>query len=208
MMRVIVTPAVPGDGALAELKDWLGITTSLDDGALTLLLAAALEVCADFTGLVPLACGLEESLPLPPETRGPPLFDTMRRSVPGPDAFCLGDWPGWQRLDTRPVIGISGVSGVSTIGARVPLDPGAWQMRVDADGACWLRVTDPGMFYRCVVEFTAGLAPGWDTLPAQISHGIIRLAAEQYRNRDGAAGTLPPASVIALWLPWRRVRLT
>jgi hypothetical protein len=45
MTRVIVTPPVLPPAALAELKDWLGITISADDAGLTSLLGAALDVC-------------------------------------------------------------------------------------------------------------------------------------------------------------------
>ena len=54
MTRVIVTPPVLPPAALAELKDWLGITISADDAGLTGLLRAALDICADYIGLTPL----------------------------------------------------------------------------------------------------------------------------------------------------------
>ena len=58
------------------------------------------------------------------------------------------------------------------------------------------------------MTYTAGLAADWDQLPEGLHHGIMRLAAHQYRERDGtAAGPVPPASVAAFWRPWRRLRL-
>ena len=65
MMRVIVSPAALPADALQELKDWLGVASSVNDGELARLLATATDICADFIGLLPLACGCEEMLPLP-----------------------------------------------------------------------------------------------------------------------------------------------
>lgn len=204
MMRVIVTPAVLPPAALAELKDWLGITTTADDAGLSDLLAMALDVCTDFIGLVPLVSTVEETIDL--------------RVLPGPEQWqeCRfpADWrlgPGdhrWHALSTRPVITVEEVDGLAPDGSRVTLDPGVYHVRLTADGSCSVRVTDPGMYRRAVVRFTAGLAVDWPSLPVPLRHGIMRLAAHQYRTRETVgADALPPASVSALWRPWRRVRL-
>ena len=47
MMRVIITPPVLPPEALAELKQWLAINTTQDDGELADLLAMAVDVCTD-----------------------------------------------------------------------------------------------------------------------------------------------------------------
>ncbi|HZU62731.1 MAG TPA: hypothetical protein VFF98_03525 [Novosphingobium sp.] len=212
MMRVIVNPAVLPAEALAELKQWLGITTGQDDAPLAALLAAALDVCADFTGLMPLACGCEEMVPLPADWRHMPRADAWQqrrfpKEWPRHNPFALPA-EGWLALDTRPVLAIAEMALVAADGSRTPLDPALWHERVDAEGAGFVRVDQPGRAMRAVVSFTAGLAPDWDHLPQPLRHGIIRLAAHQHRTResDGAA-PLPPASVAALWRPFRRVRL-
>lgn len=64
MKRTIVTPPVLSPAALAELKQWLGITTAQDDAPLTSLLRAALETCEAFTGSMPIEASCEEVLPL------------------------------------------------------------------------------------------------------------------------------------------------
>lgn len=181
MMRVIVTPAVLPPAALAELKQWLGVTTTLDDEPLGALLRAALEVCADFTGVMPLACTCEEALP------------------------AAG---GWRALATRPVTGLVSVATLAVDGGRVTLGATAFEWTVAADGGGHLRLLDNGGATRVVVQVTAGLAASWDLLPEVLRHGVIRLAAHQYRNRENpAAAPLPPASVAALWRPWRQMRL-
>jgi uncharacterized phiE125 gp8 family phage protein len=181
MQRTIVTPAAPQPSALAELKQWLGITTPADDAPLAALLAAALEACEGFTGLMPLEAGCEEVLPVR---------------------------PGWQRLATRPVQAIGAVHGLPASGGRVALSAEAYAIDLDADGGGRVRVSAPGEATRIVVAFTAGLAPDWDSLPDGLRHGVMRLAAHQHRQRDSdGAAPLPPAAVAALWRPWRRLRL-
>ena len=208
MMREIVTPAALPPTALAELKDWLGITTTFDDAPLSALLATALDVCADFTGQMPLVCQVEEMLPLPTNWRQiPPVGDWQHRSYPA-------DWragpcrPGWHQLVTRPVRSLDGLSGVGADGSRVAFVIGNYEARIDAEGGCCVRVIEPAQFVRAVASLTVGIATDWSHLPVPLRHGIIRLAAHQHRTRETpGADALPPSSVAALWRPWRRVRL-
>ncbi len=73
-----------------------------------------------------------------------------------------------------------------------------------------VRVNNPGSAGRIVVRFPAGLVADWATLPEGLRHGVLRLAAFQYRSREGGTDTAqwPPSAVAALWRPWRRLRLT
>lgn len=181
MNRVILSPATLPGSALAELKQWLGITTARDDATLSTLLAAALETCEGFTGQLPLEAGCEEVLP---------------------------SGPGWRALATRPVLAIATVEAIAADGSRSSLNSGTYEIELDADGTGRVRLPAPATHKRIAVRFTAGLSHEWDALPDSIRHGLIRLAAHQHRQResDGAA-PLPPASVAALWRPWRRLRL-
>ena len=185
-MRAIVGPAVLPAAALAELKAWLGVTTAQDDGQLSGLLDTAVEVCGDYTGTVPLACTCEEVLP------------------------ALADW---QALVTRPVTGLVSVAVLATDGTRSALAAGGWDWSLSAGGTGQVRLragvaSFGGTCGRIVVRVTAGLAAGWDALPEAIRHGLIRLAAHQYRARETVGALpLPPASAAALWRPWRRMRL-
>jgi uncharacterized phiE125 gp8 family phage protein len=175
MRRTIITPAVLPSAALAELKQWLGITVAADDVSLTHLLAAAMETCESFTGRMP-------------------LLQTCREA--------LAAQGGWQMLATRPVVSVLAVERSD----GTALDADAFALELEADGSARVRLfaSEPGM----VVRFTAGLAPSWGELPEALRHGVIRLAAHQHREREGSgAAPIPPASVVALWRPWRRVRL-
>ena len=181
MKRVIITPPVLAPAALAELKDWLAITTPREDAALTQLLRAALETCEAFTGTMPLAAQCEEVLPA---------------------TGC------WQALATRPVGAVTGVEGIPAEGARFPLAAADYAFELTADGGALVRVVRQGSAGRVAVRFTAGMAAGGPDLPEGIRHGVLRLAAHHYRQRDtGAMQAMPPAAVAALWRPWRLMRL-
>lgn len=181
MKRRIVTPATLPPAALAELKQWLGITTAQDDAVLSALLRAALDTCEGFTGAMPLEATCEEVLPASAE---------------------------WQALGTRPVQAITALEGISAEGARFALSAHAYELEIEADGTGRVAVGQSGIAGRVAVRFTAGLAPTWDALPEALRHGVLRLAAHQHRERENTgAAPLPPASVAALWRPWRRMRV-
>jgi uncharacterized phiE125 gp8 family phage protein len=181
MKRAIVAAATLGPAALAELKDWLGITITGEDETLAAQLRAALETCEAFTGSMPLVAECEEVIAVNSE---------------------------WQKLDVRPVLAITTVEAIPNTGERFALEAQAYALDFRADGTAWIRVTDPGIASRIAVRFTAGLADDWNALPDGLRHGIVRLAAHQYRQREaGDKGPVPPAAVAALWRPWRGPRL-
>jgi uncharacterized phiE125 gp8 family phage protein len=180
MQRTIVAPAELPGAALDELKQWLAIRSAGDDAALAALLRAALETCEAFTGTVPLACQCEEVLPASAE---------------------------WQALAARPVTAITGIEAIPAEGARYALLPEAYEIDLAADGTGLVRVARQGNAGRVAVRFAAGFAPAWELLPEGLRHGIVRLAAHHWRERDRATDAGPPAAVAALWRPWRRMRL-
>lgn len=188
MKRSIVEPAVLAGTALDELKQWLAISAPREDPLLTALLRTSLEMCEGFTGIMPLECLCEEVL------------------------VASGEW---QCLATRPVQAITAVDAMPGEGPRYSLPSEAYAIDLDAEGAGMIRLTGritgamtgSARGSRIAVRFTAGLAPDWDGLPESLRHGIIRLAAHNYRERDRDPGKTPPAAVAAVWRPWRRMRL-
>lgn len=181
MKRAIVTPAALAPAALSELKNWLGITIAGDDAQLSALLRAALDLCEDFTGLMPLQQICEDVLPAS---------------------------SAWQALSVRPVLAITGVEGIPAEGSRFALPVAAYAIELDPEGTGRVLIGNPDAAGRVAVRYIAGLAPDWASLPESLRQGILRLAAFQYRQRDDAnASAGPPASVAALWRPWRRMRL-
>lgn len=181
MKRALIVPPALADAALAELKDWLAITTTRDDAMLSALLRAALDMCESFTGTMPLQAECEEVLSITYE---------------------------WQRIATTPVVAITGIEQLAADGTRLALPVDAYLIDITAEGCGRVRLTRQTAATRIVVSFHAGRATNWASLPEGLRHGIVRLAAHQYRERDGdAALSAPPASVAALWQPWRRMRL-
>ncbi len=185
MKRAIITPAVLGPAALGELKDWLAISTSGEDAALTALLRAALETCEDFTGFMPLAALCEEVVPA--------------RTA-------------WQVLATRPVQAVTWVEGIPAEGARFAIPAADYAVDLAADGGALFRLvrsgTSSGEAERVAVRFTAGMVAEWTDLPESLRHGALRLAAHHYRARESeSAQSAPPAAIAALWRPWRRMRV-
>ncbi len=93
----------------------------------------------------------------------------------------------WRALPVMPVRSIVGGGAVSAVD-------------IDANGIGWVRMAATGE-----VRFVAGLAEGWAALPGAVAQGVVLLAAHlvEARGRDVA----PPATVGALWRPWRRMRI-
>ena len=189
MKRAIFEPSVLAGTALDELKQWLAISTPREDVMLTALLRTSLDMCEGFTDATPLVSLCEETL------------------------CASGEW---QKLGVRPIQSITGVDALPLDSPRYALPSEAYAIDLDADGGGMVRLTGritQGMAgsirgSRIAVRFTAGLATDWNSLPESLRHGVIRLAAHHYRERDNNPGMTPPAAVAALWRPWRRVRLS
>jgi len=180
MERIIVQPPEPGAAALAELKHWLGITRPDDDDALVGLLETSLAVCEAFTGRTPLRQVVEEVIPL---------------------------GSGWQELVSRPVRRLTAAALIAADGSRTALAEPAYALELGATGAACVRLLQPMDGRGAALQLEVGIAEDWAGIPAPLKHGIIRLAAHHYRDRDGRASAVPPASVTALWRPWRSLRL-
>ena len=181
MKRVIVTPTALDGAPLAELKRWLSITTGRDDILLVDLLRSSLNAFEAFTGLMPLQHLCTEVLPATALT---------------------------QRAATAPVTMLHEVHEITPTLAKRDLAGDRFTHEIDADGRLFIRLLSPLANPRIELRMTAGLADSWTRLDPALRQGIVRLAAHQYRERDeGANEAKPPASVVALWRPWRAVRL-
>ena len=180
MKRAIIVPAAPAPEALAELKQWLAMASSRDDPALARLIGASLDMFEDFTGRIPLEATFEEVLPA---------------------------GGAWQRLSSRPVTAVLGLEAVGSDGARSPLPGHAAMIELTVDESATVRVLRPVSSGRIAVRFVAGLASGWSELPEGLRHGVVRCAAHLHQAAAGSGEQLP-ASVAALWRPWRRLRLS
>ena len=178
MTRAIVTPPRMDDAPLVDLKDWLSITTRGEDAVLTALLVTAAALCERFTGLVPLPALYEERL-APVRVRA--------------------------SLVTRPVRRIVAIEQVAPDGTRSDASAAA-EVRLRVDGRADIEMRRPVQGY-LAIRFEAGAADGWTTLDASLAHGIVRLAAHNYRTRDRDGGEAVPAAIAALWHPHRVPKL-
>ena len=113
----------------------------------------------------------------------------------------------WQRLTATPVIAITSVTGIPAEGATFTVPVTGYSTEIDSHGEGHFRVTQAGSAGRVEVAYQAGLADSWAELPEALRFGILRLVGHLYANRDAADDNGPPAAVIALLRPWRRVRL-
>lgn len=181
MQRAIVTPAILPGTALDELKQWLAITSTREDTALTQLLRAALDTCEGFTRAVPLETTFEE------------VHDTAS---------------GWKMLGLPPVRSITGVQGIAADGSRFAIPAGQYLIDITCDSVGRISLIDAAGAVKIAVTYTAGIAATWDSLPAALRHGLIRLAAFHFRAREvDVVSAMPPAAISALWHPFRRMRL-
>jgi uncharacterized phiE125 gp8 family phage protein len=164
---------------LADLKAYLRIATDEEDNVLADMIRAAGDVAERFTGQMLIGRGVTQVL----------------------DAA-----PDWRPLAMRPVTAITALAGIPASGAPFALPVDAYALDIDGDGTGWVRVGDAGAARRIQVSYQAGLAADPAGVPDAIRHGIIRLAGDYHALREGVEPQ-PPASVAALWRPWRRMRL-
>ncbi len=179
-MTVTIESGGPLAAPLEGLKAYLRISSDAEDALLSDLIRAATDAAERFTGQLLIERGVEE------------LLDPCA---------------AWRALAVRPVTGITAVTGVPASGADVALPVDAYAADIDAAGDGWLRVRDAGGASRIRVHYRAGMAAEASGLPDAIRHGILRLAGDFHALREGVEPT-PPASVAALWRPWRRMRLS
>ncbi|KPQ31744.1 MAG: hypothetical protein HLUCCX21_03130 [Porphyrobacter sp. HL-46] len=180
MQRKIMQPPVLGSAALAELKHWLGISRSNEDAALTKLLETSLAICEAFIGKTPLRQTVEEVVPI---------------------------GSGWHELVSRPVQALVAAELIAEDGSRQSLDLTEYAIELRTAGNACVRLLQPLEGRGVALQLQAGIAGEWAALPSPLGQGIIRLAAHHYRDRDSKGSATPPASVTALWRPWRDARL-
>jgi uncharacterized phiE125 gp8 family phage protein len=164
---------------LDALKAYLRISSAAEDDLLTDLIRAATDVAERFIGQLIIARGVEEVM------------------TPSPE---------WRALAIRPVTGITAVRGVPADGPDFALGVDTYAVDIDGNGDGWLRVRDAGAATRIHVTYRAGIAADAEDVPDSIRLGIVRLAGDYHALREGVRAH-PPASVAALWRPWRRLVL-
>jgi uncharacterized phiE125 gp8 family phage protein len=120
------------------------------------------------------------------------------------------NWPAVHALPLAPVSRIVSVKLITRAGAETPVDPARYQLRVDGHrpglAATGSTLPAPGMGGTIEVEFTAGYAPDWSGIPADLRQAAMILAGEFWgQNLDAETGI--PFAVSVLLEPHRPVRL-
>jgi uncharacterized phiE125 gp8 family phage protein len=179
-MGIVHAEAPPLPVPLAEVKALLRLSVSDEDALLAGLVRAAAGTCEEFTGRA-----------------------LIERSI----AETLAAASAWTPLGASPVKAITGVETLDADGDASPLAAEAYAVDIDAAGDGWVRLAAPVEAKRMRVSYRAGMAAEPNGLPETLRHGIVRLAAHLYANRDRAETPGPPAAITALWRPWRRLRL-
>ena len=165
--------------AIGEVKAFLRVGGSEEDALIAGFVRSAAASCEAFTGRVLIARELEEMV-----------------AANG----------AWVRLAAGPVRSIDSVAAVDEQGVRTALPASDYAIDIDANGTGWVRVAGRAGLRRVAVAFQAGVAADWNGVPEPLRQGIARLAGHLYAAR-GENEAPPPASIAALWRPWRRVRL-
>jgi uncharacterized phiE125 gp8 family phage protein len=114
---------------------------------------------------------------------------------------------GWLRLGRNPVRSIEAAEAIAPDGTASPLAADSYAIDIDANGDGWVRLEAGVAAARIRISYQAGLAAVWADLPQALRHGVTRLATHFYALRTGTPGDAPPASVTALWRPYRRLGL-
>jgi uncharacterized phiE125 gp8 family phage protein len=166
--------------SLPEAQAFLRIETGDEEALLAGFVRSATALCESFLGLRLLEQEFEEML----KPSG-----------------------SWQALSVVPVRAIESVQGFPPNGAATLLPSTAYSIDIDASGTGWLRLLDPSAISRVRVRGLAGMAATPNEVPEAIRHGLLRLVAHLFADRDGP-GAEPPAAVTALWRPFRRMRLS
>lgn len=123
-------------------------------------------------------------------------------------AFTARLWAGgeWQRLGIVPVSAINSVIGIAEDGTQAILPVEDYAIDIAPDGEGWVRLIRGANLIRFDVSGRAGMAAQWAMLAPTIAQGIVRLATYRFLERDKEGAV--PASVTALWRPWRRLAST
>jgi len=181
MQRTVVVPAELTFDALEELKSWLGISRPNEDHALIDLLRASLAMCEAVIGQVPLEQVTEER---------------------------LSPQSGRHSLVSRPIREVLATEALDSAQSRIELASDKFEYEFGPHGAAVIQLRHSIDAVAVIARMRVGIAHTWSELPPALKQGVIRLAAHHYRDRDGAEDSAPPASVTALWRPWRRLAIS
>jgi uncharacterized phiE125 gp8 family phage protein len=171
--------ATPPIVAMSEAQAYVRIETGEEEAILAGLIRSASALCETFINQIVIARQFETDLPAS---------------------------GAWERIALTPVRSITTVAKVDAAGASVLLPADGYSIDIDSSGDGWVRTAADADAARIEVTGTAGMADDENSVPEPLRQGVLRLVAHLFEARDGDAGRVP-ASVTALWRPYRRLRL-
>lgn len=121
--------------------------------------------------------------------------------------------PARQVLPMAPVVRVDAVRLIDRAGQSTVLAPELYRLEADAQhpALCPAGATLPviGRGGSAEVRFCAGMAPDWDSLPADIAQAVLMLAAHyfEYRHETGLSDGCMPFGVTSLLQRYRPVRI-
>ncbi|MDA0962802.1 MAG: head-tail connector protein [Proteobacteria bacterium] len=130
-------------------------------------------------------------------------------------SLVLPDWqsPLAQPFPVAPVTAVGAVTLIDRLGVEDDLAPSHWRLQPDTHrpllrprGLLLPRVPTDGQVR---IAFTAGMAPDWGALPADLAQAVLMLAAHYYEFRNDTAlhdGCMP-FGVTSLLERYRAFRL-
>lgn len=130
-------------------------------------------------------------------------------------ALDITDWPRRDKLafPVRPVSQINAIERETADGDKTALDGTEFQLVRDSLTPC-LKPTSAQFPHipagqSVIITFTAGFGSVWDSVPSDLFHAVLVLAAHFYENRSGTfdANTPLPMVVQSLIERHRPVRL-
>ncbi|MCR9126078.1 MAG: hypothetical protein NXH82_08110 [Rhodobacteraceae bacterium] len=127
----------------------------------------------------------------------------------------LNAWrdPAGQPLPVAPVFGIDSVTLMPAVGAGTAVDPAAYRLEQDAQcpvlrpaGMVLPEIPNGGAVQ---IAMTAGFAPDWAGLPADLRQAAMLLGAHfyEYRNETTLSTGCAPFGVTSLIERYRPIRL-
>ena len=176
---VAIDRAPPG-AALAELKAFLRIETSLEDALLTGLLLAATESVEALLGQL--------------------MFER-----PVAERGVLSD--GGLRLAAGPVRSLVSVETIGTDGMLSVAPDGAARLLIGAHGEGRIDAPELPEGVGVQVRYLAGLAGDWNGVPEVLRLCVIRTAAHFHTHRDAPDDPGIPPAVQRMLGPWRARRI-
>lgn len=183
---------------LSAAKAHLRLAGSAEDDAVAQCVAAARQLCEEYTGKVTIGRSVKIMLDRWPQHRDPAWWDGVREGAALPQV-CFS-------LPTGPVQTLEGIYVYDSGGTAQPVEPSIYAADMTA-GRIAFRATppEPGLAFNGIeIRLTAGYGAA-ASVPAPLRQAVLQLTAYLYSNRgdDASPDCLKASGALALLAPYR-----